>query len=338
MTAPIAHNVSVGHSHGLPMFALNPCIAHDGERLFYGVRFSPYSSCSRYWKNPRRVLSANFTENSLDVFVDPLGRPVAQLRRAEDMRCLVDASVLRTTYSRFTGFSGRDKATEMRMATWSWPGLRMLDDVPLRYPGRRTVEKNWVPLFRRGEALLVAYSIEPHVILGCTDDGACADLHNTSTGVRWHAGLRGGTPCIPFEAEYLCLAHLVRRRVYRHVFYTFDHAPPHRITRASKSFRFPRVFMDRKDSIQFANGIARVDGKVQVSYGVGDCVAMRTEFRSSTIRSMLSPVGAALHPTASGAPEEEGVRASPLHPPRSANSASQARMAPSSTVERKIAT
>ena len=43
MTTPIAHNVSVRHSHGLPMFGLNPCIAHDGEWLFYGIRFSPHS-------------------------------------------------------------------------------------------------------------------------------------------------------------------------------------------------------------------------------------------------------------------------------------------------------
>lgn len=106
-------------------------------------------------------------------------------------------------------------------------------------------EKNWVPFDYVGN-LLLAYSLSPHRILSpLLGLETCVTIAKTSSDISWSWGeLRGGTPGILVDGEYLSIFHssLYMKTIYSngksvlHYFigaYTFAGSPPFAITKMS---------------------------------------------------------------------------------------------------------
>jgi predicted GH43/DUF377 family glycosyl hydrolase len=106
-------------------------------------------------------------------------------------------------------------------------------------------EKNWVP-FDYGGRLHLAYSLLPHKILSPVDGSSfCESVASTLSPIRWNWGvLRGGTPALKENGEYLAFFHSPKNlatehsegKLMLHYFigaYTFSTEPPFEITKIS---------------------------------------------------------------------------------------------------------
>lgn len=119
-----------------------------------------------------------------------------------------------------------------------------LNQFPGMLPGRN--EKNWVP-FSYNDNLLLAYSLNPHRILGpFTENGSCDIFAETTGKMHWEWGeLRGGTSALLDGDHYLALFHSCKRmatkqsqgKAVKHYLigaYTFAAHPPFLILRISQ--------------------------------------------------------------------------------------------------------
>ena len=142
------------------------------------------------------------------------------------------------------------------------------------------------------QVLLMTYSLEPHVVIGChAHSGGCARLF-TSTSTLWREripsaiqGLSGGTSCVPLRGSLVCLAHFksVRAAIYHHVFYAIRDAPPFKVQLVSAPFRLPTSLPSPAGAraaaggsgVQFASGLAFWPNSsvLSISYGEADCRA-----------------------------------------------------------------
>ncbi len=109
-------------------------------------------------------------------------------------------------------------------------------------------EKSWVPFIYQ-DTLLLAYSINPHKIFFPRLDGSgvCNTLCCTPTPANWNFGiLRGGTPALMEDNQYLAFFHSSKKMATRHSkgkeilhyfmgAYTFSKDPPFNITAMSTS-------------------------------------------------------------------------------------------------------
>lgn len=115
-------------------------------------------------------------------------------------------------------------------------------------------EKNWVPFDYRGN-LLFAYSLLPHKILQpILGQNRCETISSTTGNIRWDWGvLRGGTPALLIDGEYIAFFHSTidmitahsRGKKVPHYFmgaYTFSAEPPFSITKISHEPIFSRSF------------------------------------------------------------------------------------------------
>jgi predicted GH43/DUF377 family glycosyl hydrolase len=106
-------------------------------------------------------------------------------------------------------------------------------------------EKNWVP-FEYNHRLHLAYSLLPHKILAPIDGfSSCETISSTLSPIRWNWGvLRGGTPALLENGEYLAFFHSSKNmatehsegKTMLHYFlgaYTFSAKPPFAITKVS---------------------------------------------------------------------------------------------------------
>lgn len=97
-----------------------------------------------------------------------------------------------------------------RLAEYKWgfkiEEKRCFSDFPYENPNKP--EKNWVP-FSYKNALLFAYSLQPHVIFFPSQVGfECFSICRTISDVAWKWGqLRGGTPAIFVDGRYLAFFH-----------------------------------------------------------------------------------------------------------------------------------
>jgi hypothetical protein len=122
-------------------------------------------------------------------------------------------------------------------------------------PGRRHIEKNWMPFLKNGKDLHLIYSISPHEILYLPDPTRdilkpAVDpskqlfmLAKSAWPLRWGV-LRGGTPPCLVDGEYLSFFHSqIRDKKGRAWYvmgaYTFSPEPPYAIQRIS---RYPILF------------------------------------------------------------------------------------------------
>jgi predicted GH43/DUF377 family glycosyl hydrolase len=151
-------------------------------------------------------------------------------------------------------------------------------------------EKNWVP-FDFEENLLMGYSINPHVILyPLLRSGVCCTVASTSATIDWPWGeLRGGTPALLVDGEYLAFFHSSnamfskqsRGKKAQHYFmgaYTFSAQPPFELTRISpspivgKNFYNGKAYQTWKPYLQvvFPGGIVADKTSIYVAYGRQD--------------------------------------------------------------------
>lgn len=108
-------------------------------------------------------------------------------------------------------------------------------------------EKNWVPFDYQGD-LLLSYSIIPHkVFLPFLNSSQCATiaLSHAMGDCSWDWGeLRGGTPALEVDGEYLAFFHCSKfmrtvhsqGKLIQHYFmgaYTFESSPPFSVTKMS---------------------------------------------------------------------------------------------------------
>jgi predicted GH43/DUF377 family glycosyl hydrolase len=109
----------------------------------------------------------------------------------------------------------------------------------------KRAEKNWVPFDYSGH-LLLAYSIKPHrIFYSVFGKKKCEVFSSTQSQIKWEWGeLRGGTPALINEGEYLAFFHSSKEmktihsngKKHSHYFmgaYTFSMHPPFEITRIS---------------------------------------------------------------------------------------------------------
>lgn len=119
--------------------------------------------------------------------------------------------------------------------------IHCLSKFPGANPDKR--EKSWVPFDYQG-TLLLAYTLEPHRIFRPHFE-ECFAYSITDTALNWEYGIvRGGTPALEVDGQYLSFFHSVqemetvhsRNQKSLHYFmgaYTFNLQPPFKIERIS---------------------------------------------------------------------------------------------------------
>ena len=176
--------------------------------------------------------------------------------------------------------------------------LRPHKVLELTYEKSRPIEKNWMPFVRHDELYFV-YSVNPHVVLRCdTETGQCVEVAKTRYDKKEvPTYLRGGTPCLPLGDQFLTVGHARHsiagvKFVYTSVFYLFESDPPFRIIALSPEFFLDDDFEPHKfkQIIQFVSGMVLddKDGRLYVSYGVGDCQSKVLSLPLESVLSLLN--------------------------------------------------
>jgi predicted GH43/DUF377 family glycosyl hydrolase len=147
-------------------------------------------------------------------------------------------------------------------------------------------QKNWVP-FEWEQKLLFTYTINPHeVIFPNLYNGACYTCYETSPPIHWAFGtLRGGTPPVLFDGEYLSFFHSCVKfssnasanSMLWHYFmgaYTFSNEPPFKLTKMSPApivgdHFYTQPFNEK--CVIFPGGCVIAGSKIYLAYGKNDC-------------------------------------------------------------------
>ena len=160
------------------------------------------------------------------------------------------------------------------------------------YPNRieNRVEKNWVP-FVYADQLLLAYSLQPHVIFRRPYESEMCEVYAKSAcALQWDWGiLRGGTPAILVDGSYLSIFHSSKAmrslhsegKASRHYFlgaYLFEAQPPFAMQKISpkpivgRNFYIGKNYPSYWAAIQavFPCGIVQKGPYLWVSYGRQD--------------------------------------------------------------------
>jgi hypothetical protein len=196
----------------------------------------------------------------------------------------------------------------------------------LAHPESEPLQKNWLPFVHRG-ALLVEYSIEPHVVLLVdTRSGRCVPATAGVDGdaVEASAPFPSFAPLLRLQSEYGRVSggaaplHLTRHRVYlglahtkatrqtpqhigtvhmayRHVFYAFEDRPPFAIVAMGEPMALPEPSRNTVDgnegpTVQFAAGMVLSDAgdDLIISFSSLDCGARLTTIPLDTVLQELS--------------------------------------------------
>ena len=150
-------------------------------------------------------------------------------------------------------------------------------------------EKNWVP-FEYEKNLLLSYSLVPHrIFLYMEGSEACDILALSTRKVKWDWGqLRGGTPALLHNNEYLAFFHSVKDLItvqsngqrMTHYFmgaYTFNQEPPFALTKISSKPIIAKKFYNGNHyktwkplRVVFPVGFIFDEETIWVSYGRQD--------------------------------------------------------------------
>jgi predicted GH43/DUF377 family glycosyl hydrolase len=167
-------------------------------------------------------------------------------------------------------------------------------------------QKNWVP-FEWNKTLLVAYSINPHEILypDLSTGESESIFETTFPGNWWMWGhLRGGTPALSVDGEYLAFFHSAiptvssstDGKVMHHYYmgaYTFSAHPPFNITKVSPFPIVARGFYTKSTTpkrVIFPGGFV-VDGPyIHIAYGKDDHEVWILTLDKAKLLKSLRPV------------------------------------------------
>lgn len=239
----------------------------------------------------------------LDDQFQPLGKPILlNLRnqslipsRAEDARLVVVGQSLYMVYSDNAERTIHKKGFRVYVAELIYKDGSIVVKQPecvSSFEGESEFkrEKNWVPFDHQGE-LLLAYSLTPHRIFKyMKGKGKCETLFETESSVSWEWGeLRGGTPALLQENDYLAFFHSSKEMVsihskgkkIRHYFvgaYTFSSKPPFELKQISsfpivnKGFYQGEYYQPfwKPARIIFPGGILVEDQEIWIAYGRED--------------------------------------------------------------------
>lgn len=152
-------------------------------------------------------------------------------------------------------------------------------------------QKNWVP-FEWKNKLLITYTISPHEIVSPNLlHGTCYTHHITNPKLDWGWGvLRGSTPPLLVDGEYLAFFHSVTKKSTEYVSYfqyfmgayTFSAEPPFKLTKispfpiSSKEFYSDshtplfKLASNYQKKVIFPGGVAISGSNIYVAYGKDD--------------------------------------------------------------------
>lgn len=144
-------------------------------------------------------------------------------------------------------------------------------------PKVREHEKNWMPWIRNGLIQWV-YRMGKFVDIA----GVVHDVERPKLAIDHFSG---GSQLVPYKCGWLALVHEARTipgkptRYYQHRFVEFDeYARPQRVSR-------PFVFQEK--IIEFAAGLAGIDGGFMISYGFKDSEAWLGTISTADVEKML---------------------------------------------------
>jgi hypothetical protein len=163
-------------------------------------------------------------------------------------------------------------------------GLKVLE-----WEGLQTHEKNWMPIDGR-DGWLYAANHGGQTVTVTADDDMPGVYEVVGRGAAPHlaAGFRGGGQLVPVRDGWLAVVHEVAdmddgRRAYEHRFVWFDAS--FTLRRWSPLFSFLRT-----KSIEFAAGLAAIDGRIVVSFGLNDAEAWTATLAEEDVCALLAPV------------------------------------------------
>jgi hypothetical protein len=157
----------------------------------------------------------------------------------------------------------------------------------LHSPLNKPAEKNWIPVVR-GEELLVIYSLESKLVFSVQN----SRLKPVKTGAGIDRRLKrhsGSSQAIPWDGGWLMISHRwaptlplampIPHRFYTHYFVWLD--SDFRTIAVSRPFRF------EVRGVEFCAGLVAVGESVFISYGVNDASARMLRISRASVRSML---------------------------------------------------
>jgi tetratricopeptide (TPR) repeat protein len=262
-----------------PWPTFNPSIAAAGGGFHAIVRTASY----RYLPGGRylsldpegRIRTINYLAElgrdldlrSVEALSDEAGGsrlPQAGIVGYEDMRLI---EVPSGRYATAT-VADRNPAGRHEMALLRLAGNRIAEARVLRGPDPDRHERNWMPLLRDDELLLV-YTLGPTVVYRCDLETAeLTKLVEHPTPEHAH-GLRGGSQGLRIDCGWLFCVHEVlfseSGRHYVHRLARLDDEL--QLTALSPRFRFA------EENLEFCAGLARREHELILSFGVGDAHA-----------------------------------------------------------------
>jgi predicted GH43/DUF377 family glycosyl hydrolase len=166
-------------------------------------------------------------------------------------------------------------------------------------------QKNWVP-FLSHEAFFLIYSIDPHnIIYPNLARGNCWSVYETESELNWKWGhLRGGTPALLVDGEYLSFFHssiktesdVSQNFELWHYFmgaYTFSPEPPFQITKITPSPLAGEGFYTSSNyekRVIFPGGYAVVNSRIYVTYGKDDQEMWVATLNKAALMKFLKPI------------------------------------------------
>ncbi len=260
----------------------------------------------------------------LDDTFDPVGAPqLLDLRglntapsRAEDARLILVGKKLYMVYSDNPFPKISRGGFRVHIGEVIWDGLLFsLRNVEVftQFEGETQSlrEKNWVP-FEYDNELLLAYSLEPHVIFRpLFGYNACETISSTPTHTSWKWGvLRGGTTALREGNSYLSFFHssidMASKqsdgKVGPHYFmgaYLFDSTPPFAITHISPKPIIGESYYEGQTykpywkpviKVVFPCGFISDDAHIWISYGRDDHEMWITTIDKKGLLESLVPV------------------------------------------------
>jgi hypothetical protein len=218
------------------------------------------------------------------------------LPSVEDMRLFVHQGILHGVY-----YEGRlsDENGGLNLVTFD-ENLALTSLERLEIPGLRPrhFEKNWQFFSHQGE-LFGVYTICPHQVFRKVA-GGIEPIALVEWNSPWSWGqMRGGTPPIAFEGEYLSFfhshihQHAWHDRVYHAGAYTFSATPPFPVTRITSEPLMTPPTDDRYagyPSVVFPSGSIWHEGKIIVTYGYHDHRARAAIYHPAALSRRLIKV------------------------------------------------
>lgn len=179
-----------------------------------------------------------------------LFEPYSKPSRGQDPRLVILGDDLYIVYNNFVTIHGGENRRTIVAKIYNVASafFSFEYEVLTKYPGEidNKQEKNWTP-FVYEDTLLLAYSLNPHLILLPSLDGSkkCEMLASTKRNIAWNWGvLRGGTNALNIGGKYLGFFHSVKTEQtlqsagasIPHYFmgaYLFDESPPFKVMEIS---------------------------------------------------------------------------------------------------------